>query len=404
MAGEAAENEKRSVWRSICAQLTGQARLDRTDAQQAAGARLNADQLALLRNRDQILAPLRELEALAAQFASLGAARTADCGTALVWMLVRFLRHASITRHVPTSDAVYNAAVERVLEQVYEADAAAVETVEKLYAGAPDCIEGCEGVTCGLAVSGAADRQTERCGRRSRQRRSGWPVCTDRRAVHRAQRTAAALSALETGATVQRAWFPWGRAAVCPAGQSGAAGSAEGVQRAGGVQGGLYRVRSQGLGCTGLGLGRSRVRAGLCLVGLGQTLQGRAGCAGAGLGLGLAYAVRAGGQRTDGQWGAERGVCLTRPTMRTKKVCSSTERRRLTGTALSAAKDHAIRETWIRAMEMRLVKEDLDRCYRTEGVDHYEKCRELSDRYWRMLRQDYRVRGYLGDERMARDV
>ncbi|CCJ30493.1 unnamed protein product [Pneumocystis jirovecii] len=72
--------------------------------------------------------------------------------------------------------------------------------------------------------------------------------------------------------------------------------------------------------------------------------------------------------------------------------------------ALNAAKNYAIRETWIRAMEMRLVREELDKCYKIEGVNHYENCRELSDRYWKMLRQDYKVKGYLADERMIKDL
>ncbi|KAG4305440.1 hypothetical protein PORY_000996 [Pneumocystis oryctolagi] len=71
--------------------------------------------------------------------------------------------------------------------------------------------------------------------------------------------------------------------------------------------------------------------------------------------------------------------------------------------ALNAAKDYAIRETWIKAMEMRLVREELDKCYKTESVNHYENCRKLADLYWSMLRKDYKVKGYLADERMIKD-
>ncbi|KAG5438266.1 hypothetical protein PCK2_000964 [Pneumocystis canis] len=71
--------------------------------------------------------------------------------------------------------------------------------------------------------------------------------------------------------------------------------------------------------------------------------------------------------------------------------------------ALQAAKTYAVRETWIRAMEMRLVREELDKCYKIEGMNHFENCKELSERYWKMLRGDYKVKGYMADERMIKD-
>lgn len=71
--------------------------------------------------------------------------------------------------------------------------------------------------------------------------------------------------------------------------------------------------------------------------------------------------------------------------------------------ALQSAKTYAIRESWIRAMELRLVREELDKCYKIEGVNHYKNCRELSEHYWNMLRKDYRVKGYMADERMIKD-
>jgi hypothetical protein len=42
-------------------------------------------------------------------------------------------------------------------------------------------------------------------------------------------------------------------------------------------------------------------------------------------------------------------------------------------------------------MELRLVREQLDKCYRTEGVNHYENCKDLSDRYLTMFK-DNKVR------------
>lgn len=195
MTSDATENEYiTAVYRRLRAYLKKKARLDRTQEQQASGIQLNDDQLALVRNKDQVLAPLKELEALAAHFASLSAKEqklndkvkdieaidglieaqeaqkigqsmfleeikspgvpegSGQCigqgiGKELVWMLVRFLRHASITRHVPTGQAAYDAAVERVLQQVYEADLMAVNVVEKLYMGVDECIDESETVT-----------------------------------------------------------------------------------------------------------------------------------------------------------------------------------------------------------------------------------------------------------------
>jgi len=52
-----------------------------------------------------------------------------------------------------------------------------------------------------------------------------------------------------------------------------------------------------------------------------------------------------------------------------------------------------LREDWIRSMEARLVADELSKCHRTEGVNHYENCRWLSEKYLTMMR-DSRVKGY----------
>lgn len=44
-------------------------------------------------------------------------------------------------------------------------------------------------------------------------------------------------------------------------------------------------------------------------------------------------------------------------------------------------------------MEARLVREELDKCQQGEGVNHYENCRWLADKYATMLRES-RVRIY----------
>ncbi|GAA99310.1 uncharacterized protein L969DRAFT_93773 [Mixia osmundae IAM 14324] len=59
---------------------------------------------------------------------------------------------------------------------------------------------------------------------------------------------------------------------------------------------------------------------------------------------------------------------------------------------LLEARDAAIREGWVRTMEARLVREELGKCWRTEGVNHYAQCHELTQRYLDMLRT-HRVKG-----------
>jgi len=56
-------------------------------------------------------------------------------------------------------------------------------------------------------------------------------------------------------------------------------------------------------------------------------------------------------------------------------------------------RDEWIRESWVKAMEARIVRDNLEKCYRVEGVNHYEKCRDLSEKYQTMLKEN-RVKGY----------
>lgn len=57
-----------------------------------------------------------------------------------------------------------------------------------------------------------------------------------------------------------------------------------------------------------------------------------------------------------------------------------------------AAREEKIRQSWIGVMEARLVREQLQKCWRTEGVNHYEVCHHLTAKYLDMLRTN-RVRG-----------
>ncbi|KAH7873459.1 MAG: hypothetical protein NXY57DRAFT_978157 [Lentinula lateritia] len=57
------------------------------------------------------------------------------------------------------------------------------------------------------------------------------------------------------------------------------------------------------------------------------------------------------------------------------------------------ARDDHIRESWVRAMEARLVREELEKCQRTEGVNGFENCKWLSEKLLEKL-NDSRVKGY----------
>ncbi|KAF8222087.1 NADH-ubiquinone oxidoreductase 12 kDa subunit [Tricholoma matsutake] len=56
-------------------------------------------------------------------------------------------------------------------------------------------------------------------------------------------------------------------------------------------------------------------------------------------------------------------------------------------------RDNHIRESWVKAMEVRLVREELEKCQRGEGVNHYENCKWLSEKYLTMLKTN-KVQGY----------
>jgi hypothetical protein len=51
-------------------------------------------------------------------------------------------------------------------------------------------------------------------------------------------------------------------------------------------------------------------------------------------------------------------------------------------------REEFIRESWVKAMEARLVRDELVKCHRLEGVNHLENCRWLSDKYASMLKEN----------------
>ncbi|CAO3587806.1 unnamed protein product [Absidia cylindrospora] len=61
--------------------------------------------------------------------------------------------------------------------------------------------------------------------------------------------------------------------------------------------------------------------------------------------------------------------------------------------AVYAARHQKIRDDWVKAMEARLIKEKLDECYKTEGVNHYASCRDLANLYLKAIKENC-VEGY----------
>ncbi|KAJ9104689.1 hypothetical protein QFC20_004461 [Naganishia adeliensis] len=51
-------------------------------------------------------------------------------------------------------------------------------------------------------------------------------------------------------------------------------------------------------------------------------------------------------------------------------------------------RDTHIRESWVKAMEARIVREELVKCQRGEGVNHYKRCGHLAEMYTGMIREN----------------
>jgi hypothetical protein len=45
-------------------------------------------------------------------------------------------------------------------------------------------------------------------------------------------------------------------------------------------------------------------------------------------------------------------------------------------------------ESWVKMMELRLVGAELDKCHKAEGVNHYENCKWLAEKYLHKLREN----------------
>ena len=47
-----------------------------------------------------------------------------------------------------------------------------------------------------------------------------------------------------------------------------------------------------------------------------------------------------------------------------------------------------MKESWVKAMELRLVRAELDKCHKGEGVNHYENCGWLAEKVLQMMREN----------------
>ncbi|WVO23270.1 uncharacterized protein IAS62_004619 [Cryptococcus decagattii] len=57
------------------------------------------------------------------------------------------------------------------------------------------------------------------------------------------------------------------------------------------------------------------------------------------------------------------------------------------------SREEHIRESWIKAMEARIVRDELQKCYRGEGINQLQNCKVLAEKYAAMIR-DNKVKGY----------
>ncbi|VEU21282.1 DEKNAAC102596 [Brettanomyces naardenensis] len=65
---------------------------------------------------------------------------------------------------------------------------------------------------------------------------------------------------------------------------------------------------------------------------------------------------------------------------------------------LKAAQESMLKEQFVRVEMVKMVRKALETCFKVNGPNGYEECRNLADKYMDML-PDYRAQGYLGYQR-----
>ncbi|VVT55779.1 uncharacterized protein SAPINGB_P004734 [Magnusiomyces paraingens] len=66
--------------------------------------------------------------------------------------------------------------------------------------------------------------------------------------------------------------------------------------------------------------------------------------------------------------------------------------------ALKQAQESFVREQWIRVEALKTVRRALEKCFQTQGVNQYENCKDIAEKYLDML-PTHRVKGYLAYQR-----
>ena len=57
-------------------------------------------------------------------------------------------------------------------------------------------------------------------------------------------------------------------------------------------------------------------------------------------------------------------------------------------TATFQEREDLMKESWVKAMELRLLRSELDKCHKGEGVNHYENCAWLAEKILQMMREN----------------
>ncbi|KAK9470270.1 uncharacterized protein V1510DRAFT_405189 [Dipodascopsis tothii] len=65
---------------------------------------------------------------------------------------------------------------------------------------------------------------------------------------------------------------------------------------------------------------------------------------------------------------------------------------------LKAAQDSALKEQFVRLYALRTVREALQKCYKSQQVNHYENCKDIAEKYLDML-PTHRINGYMAYQR-----
>lgn len=90
------------------------------------------------------------------------------------------------------------------------------------------------------------------------------------------------------------------------------------------------------------------------------------------------------------------GSVLTSPTDKRNDSVSFDEIDYSNYSDLRKAQESMIREQWIRINALKVCRKALEKCYKQKGVNHFEDCRDLAERYMQMMDTQGRVDGFYG--------